>query len=331
MTQSLELAMRAFEPALPLGVAYSGGADSTALLLACARMWPGQVVALHVNHGLQHAAAAFEQHCRTTCARLGIPLQVAQVDAQASPGQSPEDAARIARYTAFEALAQVEYAGAAIQSIAIAQHADDQVETLLLALSRGAGMAGLSGMPAYWQRGALHYHRPLLQVSGAALREWLSAEGEPFVEDPSNTNIRFTRNHIREKLLPALEAVFPQFRDTFARSARHAAQAQSLLDELAAADWLVIAQPATGLPLLKPLRALSHERRANVLRHWLKKTYGVIPSAAQMAELCSQIDACATRGHRIHIKVGIGFVERSGAVLAWYNEQVFLSEKRFRK
>jgi len=331
MTQSLELAMRAFEPALPLGVAYSGGADSTALLLACARKWPGQVVALHVNHGLQHAAAAFEQHCRTTCARLGIPLQVAQVDAQASHGQSPEDAARIARYTAFEALAQVECAGAAIQSIAIAQHADDQVETLLLALSRGAGMAGLSGMPAYWQRGALHYHRPLLQVSGAALREWLSAEGEPFVEDPSNTNIRFTRNHIREKLLPALEAVFPQFRDTFARSARHAAQAQSLLDELAAADWLVIAQPATGLPLLEPLRALSHERRANVLRHWLKKTYGVIPSAAQMGELCSQIDACATRGHRIHIKVGIGFVERSGAVLAWYNEQVFLSEKRFRK
>ena len=331
MTQSLELAMRAFEPALPLGVAYSGGADSTALLLACARKWPGQVVALHVNHGLQHAAAEFEEHCRTTCARLGIPLQVAQVDAQASPGQSPEDAARIARYKAFEALAHVEYAGAAIQSIAIAQHADDQIETLLLALSRGAGTAGLSGMAAHWQRGQMYYHRPLLQVSGAALREWLAAAGEPFVEDPSNTDTRYTRNHIRAKLLPALEAVFPQFRDTFARSARHAAQAQSLLDELAAADWLVIAQPATGLPLLQPLRALSPQRRANVLRHWLKKHHGVIPSEAQMQELCSQIEACSTRGHRIAIKVGEGCVERRGPGLAWYNAEPFPSGKQFRK
>jgi tRNA(Ile)-lysidine synthase len=331
MTQPLELAMRAFEPALPLGVAYSGGADSTALLLACARKWPGQVVALHVNHGLQQAAEAFEQHCRATCARLGLPLQVAHVHAQAAAGQSPEDAARIARYKAFEALAQVEYAPGAIQSIALAQHADDQVETILLALSRGAGMAGISGMPAHWHRGALHYHRPFLQVSGSSLRAWLAAQGEAFVEDPTNADTRFTRNHIRAQLLPALEAVFPQFRDTFARSARHAAQAQELLDELAAADWHAVAQPATALPLLKVLRALSPQRRANVLRHWLKKSYGVIPSAAQMQELCSQIEACSTRGHRIAIKVGEGSLERRGAVLAWYNDRLFPSGKQFRE
>ena len=108
---------------------------------------------------------------------------------------------------------------------------------MLLALSRGAGMAGLSGMPAHWQRGGLHFHRPLLQVAGKTLREWLAQQGESFVDDPTNADVRYTRNHIRAQVMPALEAVFPQFRDTFTRSARHAAQANTLLEELASEDW----------------------------------------------------------------------------------------------
>ena len=134
MTQSFDAAVRAFEPALPLAVGLSGGADSTALLLACARRWPGQVRAIHVHHGLQAAADGFEQHCVNQCERLNVPLAVQRVDARPAPGQSPEDAARQVRYKAFEAAAQVEKALPAIESIAIAQHADDQVETLLLAL-----------------------------------------------------------------------------------------------------------------------------------------------------------------------------------------------------
>ena len=98
MTRSLAQAMDAFRPGLPLAVAYSGGADSTALLLACAEKWPGQISAIHIHHGLQAAADGFEQHCRATCARLGVPLQVLRVDARRLPGQSPEDAARSARY-----------------------------------------------------------------------------------------------------------------------------------------------------------------------------------------------------------------------------------------
>ncbi|MFM2049513.1 MAG: hypothetical protein RL682_4, partial [Pseudomonadota bacterium] len=131
--------MQAFQPELPLGVALSGGADSTALLTLCAAKWPGQVVALHVNHGLQPAAVLFEQHCKRLCIRLHVPLRNYQAEAKNAPGQSPEDAARIARYKALRALALAESAQPAIKSIAIAQHADDQVETILLALSRGAG------------------------------------------------------------------------------------------------------------------------------------------------------------------------------------------------
>ncbi|MDD2811540.1 ATP-binding protein, partial [Rhodoferax sp.] len=105
MTHPFDQAMAAFAPALPLGVAFSGGADSTALLLACAQRWPGQVVALHVHHGLQAAGDDFERHCHTVCAALGVPLWCQHVDARHAPGQSPEAAARHARYKAFEALA----------------------------------------------------------------------------------------------------------------------------------------------------------------------------------------------------------------------------------
>jgi tRNA(Ile)-lysidine synthase len=309
--------MRAFEPALPLGVAFSGGADSTALLLACVRKWPGQVVALHVNHGLQAAAAEFERHCRAQCARWGVPLHVVQVIAHAAPGQSPEDAARRARYKAFSALANVNIAGAAIKDIAIAQHADDQVETLLLALSRGAGLAGLSAMPAAWQRDGMRFHRPLLQVAGEALREWLLEQGEQFVEDPSNADIRFTRNHIRSVLMPALRTVFPQYRDTFGRSARHAAQANALLEDLAADDWAQVGDPASQRPQIRQLQDLSAHRQGNVLRYWLKTFHGAIPQTAQLSELLKQISACTTRGHRIHLKIGTGYVVRKGAVLEW--------------
>ena len=320
MTQSFDAAIAAFSPALPLAVALSGGADSTALLLACAQKWPGQVQAIHVHHGLQAAADDFERHCKALCERLQVPLTVRRVDARHAPGESPEDAARQARYKAFEAVAQSCQALGAIHSIALAQHADDQVETLLLALSRGAGVAGLAAMPAYWERGGICWHRPLLRVAGAQVRDWLRAQGQNWVEDPSNTDERFTRNRIRAQLLPALEAAFPAFRDTFARAAGHAAQASALLLEMAQQDLLLVGSP----PQLAPLRALSRARQANLLRHWLRGAHATTPTTAQLQELLGQLAACSTRGHRIHIKVGRGFVVRSGPQLGWYNPKVLV-------
>ncbi len=320
MTVSFDVAIADFSPALPMAVGLSGGADSTALLLACARKWPGQVQAIHVHHGLQAAADGFEQHCAALCQSLNVPLWVKRLDARHTPGQSPEDAARQARYKAFEAVAIASKAQAAIKSIAIAQHADDQVETLLLALSRGAGIAGLAAMPARWERAGVVWHRPLLQVAGADIRSWLRLQGQPWVEDPTNTDQRYTRNRIRAQLLPALEAAFPAFRDTFARSASNAAQAAELLDELAQQDLLRVGAP----PHITVLQGLSRARQANVLRHWLRVAYATTPSAAQLGELLNQLAACTTRGHRIHIKVGRGFVVRSGPQLGWYNPEVLV-------
>ena len=320
MTVSFDVAIADFSPALPMAVGLSGGADSTALLLACARKWPGQVQAIHVHHGLQAAADGFEEHCAALCQSLNVPLWVKRLDARHTPGQSPEDAARQARYKAFEAVAIASKAQAAIESIAIAQHADDQVETLLLALSRGAGIAGLAAMPARWELAGVVWHRPLLQVAGADIRSWLRLQGQPWVEDPTNTDQRYTRNRIRAQLLPALEAAFPAFRDTFARSASNAAQAAELLDELAQQDLLRVGAP----PHITELQGLSRARQANVLRHWLRVTHATTPSAAQLGELLNQLAACTTRGHRIHIKVGRGFVVRSGPQLGWYNPEVLV-------
>lgn len=313
MSQTLPQALAAFRPGLPLAVALSGGADSTALLLACARQWPGQVRAIHIHHGLQAAADDFERHCVALCTRLGVPLAVRRVDARHAPRESPEDAARRARYEAFAAVAREAWSEAPVADIALAQHADDQVETLLLALSRGAGLPGLAAMPARSERGGLRYHRPLLAVPGPAVRDWLREQGESWVEDPSNADQRFTRNRIRARLLPALEAAFPRFRDTFARSAAHAAQAQQLLAEVAAEDLARLGDP----PSIRGLQALSRPRQANVLRHWLRSAHATTPSAAQLAELLDQIQACRTRGHRLRLKVGAGYVLRQGEALAW--------------
>lgn len=296
---------------LPLAVAFSGGADSTVLLHAAAQRWPGQVLALHVNHGLQQAAGDFEAHCIAVCAALGTPLHIGTVDARHVAGESPEDAARRARYLSLAGMAKAHDIG----DVLLAQHADDQVETLLIALGRGAGLDGLAGMPPEVMRHGVRFHRPLLDVPGPALRAWIAATGTSCIEDPSNSDMRYTRNRIRRYVLPALAEALPQFRETFARSARNAARASQVLGEVAAADLALAGVP----PAISALRALARERRANVLRHWLRSVHGAVPSEAQLQQLLAQLEACSTRGHRIHLKVAAGHVRREGDLLHWYN------------
>ena len=304
-------ALATWAATLPLGIAYSGGADSTVLLHAAAARWPGQVQALHVHHGLQNAADGFEAHCAATCRSLGVPFHSSRVDARHASGESPEEAARRARYFTLATLAKTH----GLQHVALAQHADDQVETMLIALSRGAGVDGLAGMPRSMQRHDVFFHRPLLELHAAALRAWLVERQITFIEDPSNSDERYLRNRIRHGLLPALAEVLPQFRETFARSARNAARASTLMAELAEIDISITGTP----PAISALRALARERRANALRHWLRSVHDAVPSEAQLQQLLDQLDACRTRGHRIHLKVAGGFVEREGDFLRWYN------------
>jgi tRNA(Ile)-lysidine synthase len=304
----------------PLAVAASGGADSSALLAACAQAHPGRVSAIHINHGLQAAAADFEACVRAQCGQLGVPLVVGRVDARHKAGESPENAARIARWEAICHIVHNPPNLFAIECVAVAQHADDQLETVLLALSRGAGLPGLSAMPARFERGnpKVAFARPWLAHTQAKIAAWFATQNLGHVQDPSNADERFTRNLIRARVSPAVLVAFPHARAAFARSAAHAAQAQLLLDEVAALDLTSVGSP----PKLAALQSLSEPRLANVLRYWLKTVHGTQASSAQLLQLQVQIKAATTRGHGIDIKVGAGVVRRSppkGPVIDWYN------------
>jgi len=253
-------------------VAFSGGLDSTVLLHLLARLARRQALpalsAVHIHHGLQAVAEDWPAHCQQICAELGVPLQVKYV--QVAAGASLERAAREARYVAFsEALGAGEL-------LLTAQHRDDQAETLLFRLLRGAGVRGLAGMPASRPLGRGQLLRPLLAVSRVELAAYAQAQGLSWVEDPSNTDTHYARNYLRQCVLPLLTARWPQASTSLARSAAHLGEAHGLLNELAELDLAAAQQTPSGFAWLRlpslalaPLQALSPARQRNALRHWL--------------------------------------------------------------
>jgi tRNA(Ile)-lysidine synthase len=252
-------------------VAFSGGLDSTVLLHVLVglsrRLALPPLRAVHVQHGLQAVALAWPEHCQRFCDGLEVPLLHSVV--QVAPGASLEQAARNARYAAF-----VELLGAD-ELLLTAQHRDDQAETLLFRLLRGAGTRGLAAMPVSRALGRGQLVRPLLDVSRGELEDYARSNGLEWVEDPSNSDLRFSRNFLRQQVLPLLTQRWPQAMASMARTAAHLSEAQGLLDELAQADLVTIEPGArfAWLPLpslaLAPLLALSVARQRNVLRHWL--------------------------------------------------------------
>ncbi|MFL1500939.1 tRNA lysidine(34) synthetase TilS [Pseudomonas sp. O64] len=252
-------------------IAFSGGLDSTVLLHLLATLANTDTLpplsAIHVHHGLQAAADAWPSHCQAVCDRLGVPLRVMRVHVQ--PGASLERAARDARYQAFS-----EATGAG-EVLLTGQHRDDQAETLLFRLLRGAGVRGLAAMPAHRPLAGGHLVRPLLKASRAELEAYAREHQLAWIEDPSNADPRFSRNYLRHRVFPALTQRWPQAVSSLARTAEHLSEAQGLLDELARMDLQAADQPSPfpwlALPslVLAPLRELSDARQRNVLRHWL--------------------------------------------------------------
>ncbi|MBD1598042.1 tRNA lysidine(34) synthetase TilS [Pseudomonas typographi] len=250
-------------------IALSGGLDSTVLLHLLAALAKEHGLpplrAIHVHHGLQPAADAWPGHCQRVCDAYGVPLEVLKVEVPAHA--SPEQAARRARHCA---LAQRLEPG---EVLLLAHHRDDQAETVLYRLLRGAGVHGLAAMPACRRAGAGWLVRPLLAVGRATLQAYASNQRLHWVEDPSNARSEADRNYLRHQVLPALQARWPHAPASLARAAGHCAEAQALLGDLAAAD---LAQPPAALPwlplpslALAPLLGLSPARQRNALRHFL--------------------------------------------------------------
>ena len=270
-------------PDLAVCVAFSGGADSTALLAALAQLKrpPLRLRALHVDHRLHPHSSSWAAHCRRAARILGVPLRVRTANVTRARGESLEAAARAARYGLLAT------ALAPHEALLTAHHQDDQLETVLLQLLRGAGVAGIAAMPALaaFARGRLV--RPLLPWSRAELSAWVRSQGLEWIEDPGNSELRLDRNYLRARVLPLIRERWPAAAATVTRAARHAAEAQRLLDAVGAAD---AARASFGAMLsAQRLRTLPPERRRNALRFWITAAGHLAPPASRLEEIAGPL------------------------------------------
>lgn len=272
-----------------LRVAFSGGADSLALLHAlCAlrgSLGPTRVEAVHVHHGLHPDADDWETACRSVCARLRVALEVFRVDAAPGVGESPEAAARRARY---EALATGLEPG---EAVCTAHHQRDQAETLLLQLLRGAGPAGLAGMGALRPLGRGWLLRPLLTFSPAALRDYLDQHGLDWIEDPANVDGRFDRNYLRSEIMPRLLERWPGAERTLARAAAHQADSVAIVDTLAKTDLAAARDPRSGTLSRTALAGLPPARARNLVRAWIAERGLPAPAAVHVQGILDELVA----------------------------------------
>lgn len=279
-------ALRHLPPASRLIVAFSGGLDSHVLLHAAAALrgegFP-ELRAIHVHHGLNPRADAWAQHCGQVCEGLGVTLQVIPVDASPAEGESPEAAARRARYRVLEAALMPG------DGLLTAHHQRDQGETLLLQLLRGAGPAGLAAMPRWQPLGDGWHGRPLLEFSRDTLEAYARDHGLAWIEDDSNRDTRFDRNLLRERIMPRLRDRWPSLDQTLARAAAHQAESLGLLGDLARQDLETLRGEFTGTLSVSALKGLRPARQRNALRFWLMEKGLPLPSQARLQSVLDDV------------------------------------------
>lgn len=302
----IEICVRDFfnqSPQQNIMLAYSGGVDSQVLLHVLARLQQqgeldNALFACHVNHGLSENALLWQQSAEQTCLALGIALTICQVKVQARPQQSLEALARDARYQALEQSAPEN------ALIVTGHHSDDQSETFLLALKRGAGLKGLSAMAKTRRLGQHLLVRPLLAISREQIKDYARQHQLSWLEDESNQDLAFDRNFIRHQIMPVLNQRWPSITSTIKRSSEHCREAQTLLNELAQDDLtrarldLADKTPCLSVPVLSQL---SQARFSNLLRYFLAQANALMPSTMQLAQVHQQVFAAADKCPAIKI------------------------------
>ncbi|MEQ1812919.1 MAG: tRNA lysidine(34) synthetase TilS [Candidatus Nitrotoga sp.] len=286
----------------------SGGVDSIALLdmlhqWSLKNSW--SLRALHVHHGISPHADSWAVFCADLCEKLNVPLQVERVSIAPLRTMGVEAAARQLRHAAL--------LGQPADYIVLAHHQDDQAETLLLQLLRGAGVRGAAAMPVVKQVMHETTHtktllRPLLDVPRSELVKYAQARGLQWIEDESNADDRYPRNFLRHRVLPVLEARFPAYRATLSRSARNFAEADELLDELALQDWALQdlnqhTQLNKAILKVSRLSELSLVRAKNLLRYFFASLNAPTPDIAQLEEMLHQL-CCARSDAAVCVNFG---------------------------
>ncbi len=294
-------------------VAFSGGKDSTVLLHAAAayakeRPWL-ELRAIHVHHGLQAAADEWREHCQQLGRSLGVPVDVyfAHIDVDDPAG--PEAAARHARYHLLRACMQP------ADAVLMAHHADDQLETLLMRLARGAGTRGLAGMPAARRLGPGYLLRPFIELPRECLSAYASEHALDVLVDPSNTDARFDRGFLRTRVVETLKTRWPAAAVSAARSAAHLRQTLDLQAEIAARDLAGLAGGDASLDLAG-LARLSPARRINLLRHWIIQRGFRLPSTARLNSVIDDLLAAGADREPL--------VTWEGAELRRYRDRLYL-------
>lgn len=269
-----------------LWVGYSGGCDSHVLLHALASLRKTlsiKLQAVYVNHGLSQNARAWGMHCQNICDALDVPLTVLEVDAKPKSGQSPEESARFARYHAIaELLGPDDY-------LCTAHHQDDQAETLLLQLLRGAGPKGLAAMPFRSSLGDAKQIRPLLDFSREQLEAYGKQHGLHWINDESNQDTGFDRNFLRHELMPVLKSRWPSAARTISRSASHNAEAAELLEELAQQDFEIAKGDSEDKLVINRLNTLNTTRLKNLLRYWVVNNGLPLPSDIKLQHVMTDV------------------------------------------
>lgn len=284
-------------------VALSGGIDSVVLLDVLARLQKHmhfQLGALHVNHQLSPNAASWARFCRALCRSRGIDCRVRKV--HVDEGNSIERAARDARYAAL--------LSAKADHVALAHNRDDQAETVLLQLLRGAGVRGLASMPIVRRQAQSCLLRPLLDVTRREIEVYARRRKLDWVNDESNLDRRYTRNWLRSEILPLIEMRVPAYRETLTRAAGHMASSAALLDDLARLDAAGAVE--NGRLRVDALRALSAPRAGNLLRFLIAASGWHMPDAQRLSEALRQ---ATTAAHDAAVAVNLGACElrRHGA------------------
>lgn len=261
-------------------VGFSGGLDSSVLLhaLATQQRLRERLLAVHINHGISQNASTWQAHCQKQCASLGVDFVAHTVAFDCSA--NIEEAARIARYAVFSSLLKPH--GALI----LAHHQDDQAETLLLQLFRGAGVDGLAGMTQVcaFEKGTLL--RPFLSYSRKQLEQYAACHALTWVEDESNQDCKYSRNFLRQEVLPLLVTKWPGVVGNLARTANHCQQAKANLDALAMLDYPEL-QTSTNVLSIELLGTV--ERTSNILRLWLRQNNVQLPSTMTFERIIHEV------------------------------------------
>ncbi|HET8807229.1 MAG TPA: tRNA lysidine(34) synthetase TilS [Methylophaga sp.] len=287
--QPIVAKLQPFLDGRPLWLAFSGGLDSTVLVHLLAQQQPTLPLRLiHVNHQLHPDAAQWTAHCQQFADRLHLPISILEVSVDLDIGLGLEAAARDARYGAINQLIGADGV------LLTGQHQQDQAETVMLQLLRGAGNRGLAAMTFRTRWHTMNIVRPLLTIDRSALLSYANHHQLKYLNDPSNDDISIQRNFLRHQIWPLLSSRWPALNQTLSRSAAHLSEAQTLLDELAQSDLKMVNADAIAATLdCASFLTLSAARQRNLLRYFLHQLKQPLPSTAILQRIID--DVCAAK------------------------------------